>query len=340
MARALVTGATGFVGRHLVAALLARGDQVRCLVRAGSSVGALEAPGTCEVVRGDVLDEGSVVAAVAGVDVVYHAAAFLRAPWMSAFRRINVDGVGVVARACAQAARGPALVVVSSMAAAGPSVGGRPRAESTPPGPVSIYGQCKLDGEAQAALLAGSVPVSIVRPPGVFGAGDPFLPKMFAMVERGWQVIPTPASARMSMIHVEELARFLIQVGEEGERVSGEVVAGAGGEVGQGVYHFAHPEVTSMREMGEVVAAELGVERVRRVKVPPWALRGLGALGELGGRVRGRPSALTRDKVREALAEGWICDVSKSMNDLGFSFEMGLDERLRRAAAAWRSGRA
>ena len=90
--RALVTGATGFVGGHLVDALVERGARVRCLVRRSSDTARLQQLGV-ELAVGDVADPGSPGAAVAGVDVVFHLAAMLKQPWHPDFMTVNADGV-------------------------------------------------------------------------------------------------------------------------------------------------------------------------------------------------------------------------------------------------------
>ena len=162
MAKVLVTGATGFIGEHLVAALAARGDAITCLVRNSSHTDSLLAQ-RARLVLGDVTDGKGLSAAVAGQQVVYHLAGCTRALKSRQFYEVNAQGVTHIARACAEQETPPILVSVSSLAAAGPAIGERPRVESDPPEPVSDYGRSKRSGEQAAeSFAAPRVPVKPV----------------------------------------------------------------------------------------------------------------------------------------------------------------------------------
>src|SRR5262249_1424615 len=146
-----VTGASGFVGRHAAFELARSGHSVRCLVRPATAADELAAQGV-EVVRGDVQDQHSLDAAADGCDAVLHVAGLIAARSFTQMRRVNVEGVARLALACARARPSPArFVLVSSLAAAGPSRGGRAVREDDAPRPVSRYGLSKLQGERAAA---------------------------------------------------------------------------------------------------------------------------------------------------------------------------------------------
>ena len=152
----LVTGAAGFVGSHLVDALLARGVPVRALVRPETDRRWLD-PSRVEFALGDVGDsagEDALVRAATGCDVVYHVAGITQARTKGAFTRVNAEGAGRMGRAAsrAQVAR---FVLVSSLAAGGPSRAGRPRTEGDADAPVGGYGQSKREGEIRAAEAFG-----------------------------------------------------------------------------------------------------------------------------------------------------------------------------------------
>jgi len=163
--KAFVTGGTGFVGAHLVRALRARGDTVTCLVRSTTKAQAL---GWTDVrlIRGDLHDAAALREGCADAEVVYHVAGRISARDLDEFMRANRDGTANVLEAAAPVSL-RRFVLVSSLAAAGPTVPGKPIDETRPPSPVTPYGQSKLAAEGLVRAMAGSW--TIVRPPTVYG---------------------------------------------------------------------------------------------------------------------------------------------------------------------------
>ena len=182
--KALVTGATGFVGSHLAEALRRRGDEVTALVRSPAKAAALGPLGV-RVLPGGLDDPDSLARAAEGQDVVFHVAGLVAARDEAEFLRVNRDGTAGLVAAAARARVGR-FVYVSSMAAGGPADRGRPLTGTEPPNPVTAYGRSKLAGET--AVKAGSLPWVIMRPPTVYGPRDREVLKVFRMAR--WGVAP------------------------------------------------------------------------------------------------------------------------------------------------------
>jgi dihydroflavonol-4-reductase len=236
MAKVLVTGASGFIGTHLVAALAAQGDAVTCLVRKTSKADHLQTLGA-RLLLGDVTDSDSLLTAVAGHQVVYHLAGRTLALKDREFYNVNRRGVAHVAKACAGQETPPVLVYVSSLAAAGPAIDGRPRVESDPTEPVSHYGRSKRGGEHAAESYAHRVPVTVVRPPIVLGEGDRLgLPLFRSAIRFGVHLAPGLKPQRFSLIHADDLVHLLILAAERGKRLP--PLGQRGESAGQG-YYFA-----------------------------------------------------------------------------------------------------
>jgi nucleoside-diphosphate-sugar epimerase len=328
MPRALVTGATGFVGSNLVADLIARGWTVCCLVRNPDRAAALEKLGA-ELATGSLQDFDSIVRAVAGADVVFHVAGRTAALKRQDFFLDNVDGTRAVMKASVEQSPSPTVVFVSSLAAGGPSRTGSPRREPELSTPVSAYGASKLAAEQAATEFAGRVPLSIVRPPVVFGPGDRNSLQLFKTVlAMRIHLVPGYRTMPMSIVHVADLSAGLIAIAERGARVTAE-------QPHNGIYYITSGPTITYAEMGRLAARGVG-RRVFVLPTPKLAFRLAGGIGEIAGRIRRQPGLINWDKIREATASGWECSDEKLRAELGYNPPLSLEQRFIDTAAWYR----
>ncbi|MEK6588145.1 MAG: NAD-dependent epimerase/dehydratase family protein [Chloroflexota bacterium] len=336
--RVLVTGATGFIGHHVVSALIEKGDQVTCLVRPTSDTSRLP---TAQLFLqiGDITDPTTLEPALASVGVVYHLAAALTAKSAQGFHSVNEVGTRNLAEACARSSSPPTLVVLSSLAAAGPNPKDRPRSEHDPSVPISNYGRSKLAGEQAARALGGLIPLTIVRAPIVFGQWDRDVFKMFRLVKLGIHLVPVAPNQRYSLIHATDLARLLVQAAADGERAApanGKRV-GPGSE-SSGLYYAAYDEQLTYADLGIQLAEALGRRRVRSLRVPNFLAWTVAAGFELFARLSGQPPDIINfDKAREGFAGSWSCSPAKAHEQLGFKPAQPLPVRLRQTAEWYRA---
>ncbi len=318
----LLTGATGFLGRSVVRLLLGRGfppARLACLVRDRQRALAAGIPDPCVRVAdlGDPAAERALAAAARGVDLVLHLAAELKGWHGAAFAAVNVGGTERLLHAVAAAAPAAHVVLVSSLAAAGPSVDGVGSA-AMPAAchPVSAYGASKL--AAERLVVAGSQPWTIVRPPVVYGAGD--LATRLLFRQACAPVTPVPWRARpLSVIHVDDVARALLQV----------VAAKPAGAV----LPLDGSERTDTHAFVRAIATACG-RRARLLPVPlPVAAMGA-AISDAVAALRRRASYFSRDKLREIRACGWVADAAPAREQIGFAAVVPLAAGLAEVAVA------
>lgn len=299
--RALVTGATGFVGSHLVEALQRRAATVTVLVRSLAKASHLEASGV-RVVPGDLQDPRALERAAAGQDVVFHVAGLVAARSEAEFLRANRDGT---ANVVAAAARGgaPRLILVSSMAASGPSRPGAPLTGAEPARPVTAYGRSKAAGED--VVRRGPLPWSIVRPPMVYGPRDREVLKVFKLARLGVAPVFGPGTQELSAVHAADLADALV------------AVASSGAATESRTYYPCHPEVFTSAGFLRAVAAAMG-RSVTVVPIPLFVARALLTLtGAAAGLARQR-TILTADKANEFFEPAWTGDPGALMRETGW----------------------
>ncbi|HLB81378.1 MAG TPA: NAD-dependent epimerase/dehydratase family protein [Dongiaceae bacterium] len=275
-----VTGATGFIGSHLVPRLADAGWRVRILTRRLPTHPRF-ADTPVEAVIGALDEPDSLARLVRGADAVVHCAGLVKARNRAEFFRVNADGVRGLATAAAAQSPRPRFILLSSLAAREPAL--------------SAYAASKRAGEAALAAHGVGLPWTVLRPPAIYGPGDRETLPFFRFVARGIAPLLGPRSARLSLLHVDDLtAAVAVLLAAEGS-------VGATYELDDG-----RPGGYSWRAMTDAAARHLGT-RARPVQVPRALLQGAALTAGLIGLVAPRGHMLTAGKVRELRHPDWVC---------------------------------
>jgi nucleoside-diphosphate-sugar epimerase len=313
--KVLVTGATGFVGSHLVDQLIERGKSVRCLVRQSSKLRYLKHP-NIELVYGGLDESTDWEAALADVDTIYHVAGTTFARRAKDYFTVNHQGTeAVLAQALKRRDEIKKFVHISSLAAVGPGPDGKPVNEDTLPSPITPYGRSKLLGEEAAHAVADLLPVTIVRPPAVYGPRDYGIFEFFKAVKGGMFPMIGRNDKRVSLVHVRDLADGIILAGES------EVSAGR-------TYFISSEDDYSMRAVADLIAA-LMRRRLRSFAIPRSVAYGVALAAEAGAALMRRPPVINRDKVTDLSQTSWTCSIERARSELGYNPRMPLEEGLR-----------
>jgi len=295
----LITGGTGFVGRHLVPLLLARGHEVHLLVRNPQKLDAIGVSGKVGLVNGDLFASDPLPA---GLNGVLHLAALTKAVHPADLWRVNAGGTRALLERLAGQSSLRTFVCMSSLAAAGPSLPGRPHREEDPDRPVSAYGQSKLEQERIVEATPGPRAV-IVRAPIVYGEGDLDMLDAMRIVHRGWLLLLGRTPRTYSAIYAGDLALGLASLVE--------------GDVAPGRYYLTHPEPFEWEPFMRL-AAEIMGRKLRRLTVPP-AAGWLAAVGAEGMRLlTGKAAIFGMDKFHEMRHPAWVCSGEKMRLATGF----------------------
>ncbi len=272
---AALTGGTGFLGRHIVRALVADGWRVRLLARREPpdfGVGALSP----EVTLGDLDNRDSLERLCRGAQAVVHAAGLIKARRPQAFWAVNAAGAGHVATAAQTAAPGAPFILISSLAARSPEV--------------SPYALSKHGGEvAVQDVLAGEA--KIVRLPAIYGPGDRETLPLFRAAAVSPILPVLRPDARLALIHAQDAARS--------------IAALAAAPVAGGVCTFCdqRPEGYGLGDIMTAAAAAFG-RRPALVAAPDVLVRAVGQIGDLA-RALGATPMMTSGKAREILQRDW-----------------------------------
>ena len=323
--KAFITGATGFIGSHLAEQLHEKGYDVRVLVRETSNTKWIDHL-PVERVVGSLSDVESLRRGVEGVDYVYHIAGVVAAKTREGFFKGNVDATRNLLDAVKEV--NPDLqrfVHASSLAAAGPARSeGSPVHEGMPFSPITTYGESKAEAEKVVLEYSEQLPVTIVRPPAVYGPRDVGVYSFFQVVAKG--VAPLIGFNRkvVSLVHVDDLVRGFILAGES-DKGTGET------------YFVSSEEFYTWEHVGQIAAQAFGRKKARYLRVPHAVVYAGAGISGFIGKFQKKPPILDLEKGRDITQPFWICSVDKAIAELGYTQRVSIEDGVRQTAEWYRT---
>ena len=311
--KALVTGGTGFLGSHLVESLIEKKIQVRCLVRNPKKIKWLEGI-DAEIILGDCSDKKSLSSAVRDVDYVFHLAGLVRGLTADDLYKVNVKGTANIIEAVAEQNPGiKKFVYVSSQAAAGPSRDKKPLDERAAPNPVSHYGFSKLLGELEIQKYAKKIPVTILRPPSIYGPRDKDIFVFFEYVKKGY--FPMPNDERLiNITYVTDIAEGVISAGLS-ENTAGKT------------YFLGDDTIYSWEALAKILIKTVN-PKANVMKLSKLAFSLSAAVEELKSNASKKPAVISFDKLKELGQKYWLFSAENARNDFGFAPKISLEKGI------------
>jgi nucleoside-diphosphate-sugar epimerase len=341
--KALVTGSNGFVGSHLVEALLSRGYEVSCLVRKTSNLRWIQAL-KVSFVYGELNDKESLKKSVRDQDFVFHLGGLTKAQNSNDYYKANHMGTKNLVEATFETNPGTKrLIYVSSQAAAGPGKDMTPLNENSPCNPITDYGKSKLLGEKAVLAYKDKLPITIIRPPGIYGPRDTeilgekavlsFKDKLpitiirppgiygprdteififFKLIKNHIKPLFGFRESYLSLVYVKDLVEGIC-LAAESEKAAGQI------------YYIANEKPNSFSDAENLIQKALKVKAIF-IRIPIFLFMFSAFLSQQFSSIKGKAASFNTQKAREISAHYWICDVSKVKEELGFSTNYTLEQ--------------
>jgi nucleoside-diphosphate-sugar epimerase len=311
--KALVTGASGFIGSRLRDALVASGCDVVSIRRSGSP--ASSAGRSVEADYGQVAELERIISAEKP-DYVLHVAGVTKGRTYEDFRRGNVmptrNLITAVRREHPMTKR---FVLLSSLAAYGPSATLAPHREQDPPRPVEHYGESKLEAERVVEEESAGVRWTILRPSGVYGPGDVDYFNLFQSAVLGLNLYFGNRDRCMSMIYVDDCVRGILQAARHEETV-------------RNGYFLTNDEQVTWEQFQSEILRVVG-RPARTIDLPEQVMTLAAIGGEIATQIDGKPRLLNMQKARMGSQQAWTCSVDAARKDFGFDPQVSLAEGVR-----------
>ena len=311
----VVTGASGFVGSHLVDYLLEKGDEVHCIVRESSNLRWLDGKNVT-IHKSGLFDKGGLKKILKNVDYLYHIAGVVKAKKEDGYLKGNVETTRNLLDAVVEVAPNiKRVLIVSSLTASGPSKIDSPVNEETPTSPITTYGRSKVAQEELTKTYMDKLPISIVRPPAIYGERDTEIYLIFKTYKQGLMTLVGFNKKEVSIIYVKDLVHG-IYLAATNKIAKGEI------------YFISSKKFYNWPQIGKVIKMGMGKAAIT-LRLPHAVIYGVATVAQFFAMFSSKPATINLEKARDFVQEAWTCDTTKAQKDLGFIEKYSLEEGMK-----------
>ena len=319
---AVVTGANGFVGSHLVDLLLKKDIIVRCITRKTSDMRWLKDK-PIEIFDGGLFDKENLRIAFKDASFIYHVAGVVKAKSSEGYFNGNVEATRIMLEVALES---PATIekflIVGSQTVTGPSYDDNPVNEETECKPLTTYARSKKEHEEVALSYSDKLPITICRAPAVYGERDTEVFIYFQTFNKGLTTLIGFDKKILSLIHVADLAEGLY-LAATSDKSAGEI------------YFISSEKYYTWDEIGNVTAKALG-KKALRIRIPHFIVFTIAAFAQFFAMFSKKPATLNIEKAKDLTQHAWICDTTKAVEQLGFRQKVSIEEGINRSCEWYR----
>ncbi len=321
----VVTGASGFVGSHLVDLLLEKGHKVVCIVRKTSNLRWLENK-PVEIFDKGLFDKNALKEVLQNADYLFHVAGVVKAKKEEGYFRGNVETTRNLLDALVEVNPGiKKVVVISSLTACGPATIEKPCTEETEPHPITTYGRSKVAQEKLCAEYMDKLPITIVRPPAIYGERDTEIYLVFKTYSKGLMTLVGFNRKLVSLIHVKDL-------------VDGIYLAGMSDKSKGRIYFVSSEEFYEWPQIGNAIAKVFG-KKALTVRLPHFLVYTVAVFAQFFAMFSSKPATFNIEKAKDFVQEAWTCDVTRAKEELGFRQNISLEDGLKRTISWYKENK-
>ncbi|MEO8230835.1 MAG: NAD(P)-dependent oxidoreductase [Ignavibacteriota bacterium] len=313
---AVVTGANGFVGSHLVDNLLSKGLMVRCIVRKSSNLKWLDGKNV-EIFNCGLFDKDGLRKAFKEANYIYHVAGVVKSKTAEGYFKGNVNATQVLLDiAVENKSTIKRFLSVSSQTVSGPSTKGKPVNEETECNPITTYGRSKFEAEKLVLSYSDKLPITICRAPAVYGERDTEIFIYFQTFSKGITTTIAFDKKELSLIHVIDLVEgFYLAVMSEKA-------------IGQ-IYFIGSEKFYTWQEINSITSKVLNKKPII-IKVPHFLVYTIASVAQFFAMFSSKPATLNIEKAKDITQQYWTCDTSKAMRDLGYKQKISIEDGIKR----------